>query len=127
MMRETATCRKRARRRLKMALDEKKYRKGTKDLNRTIHRMRLIVLIAVTTGMRCVGDIRASVVGRYVRRRIDRGAGKAEGRQDALRPDASGTRWEIRRYPAVDRMRTGFSRQSRVRQEGGSRLGRQLR
>jgi integrase len=34
------------------ALDEKKYRKGTKDLNRTILRMRLIVLIAVTTGMR---------------------------------------------------------------------------
>jgi len=35
-----------------MAMGEKKYRKGTKDLNRTTHRMRLIVLIAVTTGMR---------------------------------------------------------------------------
>jgi integrase len=38
--------------RLKLALDDKRYRKGTTDLNRTIHRMRLIVLIALTTGMR---------------------------------------------------------------------------
>jgi integrase len=39
-------------RKLKQALDEKKFRKGTNDLNQTIRRMRLIVLIAVTTGMR---------------------------------------------------------------------------
>src|ERR1035437_5449394 len=39
-------------RRLKRALDEKKYRKGTNDLNKTVHRLRLIVLIAVATGMR---------------------------------------------------------------------------
>jgi len=39
-------------RRLKQALDEKKYRKGTNDLNKTVHRLRLIVLIAVATGMR---------------------------------------------------------------------------
>jgi integrase len=39
-------------RRLKQALDEKKYRKGTNDLNRTVHRLRLIVLIAAATGMR---------------------------------------------------------------------------
>ena len=38
--------------RLKRALDEKKYRKGTNDLNKTAHRLRLIVLIAVATGMR---------------------------------------------------------------------------
>lgn len=37
---------------LKQALDEKIYRKGTKDFNRTFCRLRLIVLIAVTTGMR---------------------------------------------------------------------------
>ena len=37
---------------LMRALDEKKFRKGTKALNRTIHRMRVIVLLAVTTGMR---------------------------------------------------------------------------
>jgi integrase len=38
--------------RLAVALDGRVLRKGTKDLNRTIQRMRLIVLIAVTTGMR---------------------------------------------------------------------------
>ncbi len=39
-------------RRLKAALDEKRLRRGTKDVNRTTQRMRLIVLIALTTGMR---------------------------------------------------------------------------
>jgi integrase len=38
--------------RLKTALDEKIYRKGTKDFNKTNCRLRMIVLIAVTTGMR---------------------------------------------------------------------------
>jgi integrase len=33
------------------ALDERMYRKGTKDLNQANLRMRLIVLIAVSTGM----------------------------------------------------------------------------
>jgi integrase len=39
-------------RRLATALDEKRIRKGTNDLNLTILRMRLVVLIALTTGMR---------------------------------------------------------------------------
>lgn len=39
-------------RRLKIALDEKIYRKGTHDFNKTFCRLRMIVLIAVTTGMR---------------------------------------------------------------------------
>ena len=39
-------------RRLKRALDDKTYCKGTKKLNKTFYRLRLIVLIAVTTGMR---------------------------------------------------------------------------
>jgi integrase len=38
--------------RLKTALDEKIYRKGTKDFNKTNCRLRMIVLVAVTTGMR---------------------------------------------------------------------------
>jgi len=33
-------------------LDGKTYRKGTKTLNRTFYRLRLLVLIALTTGMR---------------------------------------------------------------------------
>jgi len=39
-------------RRLKEALDEKIYRKGTNDFNKTFCRLRMIVLVAVTTGMR---------------------------------------------------------------------------
>src|SRR5437660_6151716 len=39
-------------RRLKESLDEKVYRKGTNDFNRTNCRLRMIVLVAVTTGMR---------------------------------------------------------------------------
>lgn len=38
--------------RLKQALDEKNYRKGTNDFNKTFCRLRMIVLIALTTGMR---------------------------------------------------------------------------
>ena len=38
--------------RLKTALDEKIYREGTKDFNKTNCRLRMIVLVAVTTGMR---------------------------------------------------------------------------
>jgi integrase len=39
-------------RRLKQALDDKTYCKGTHKINKTFYRLRLIVLIAVTTGMR---------------------------------------------------------------------------
>ena len=38
--------------RLMVALDERMYRKGTKDINKTNLRLRLLVLIAVATGMR---------------------------------------------------------------------------
>ncbi|HVP46114.1 MAG TPA: site-specific integrase [Bryobacteraceae bacterium] len=38
--------------RLKLALDAKRYRKGTKQINKTFLRLRMIVLIALTTGMR---------------------------------------------------------------------------
>jgi len=39
-------------RRLKQALDDKTYCKGTHKINKTFYRLRLLVLIAVTTGMR---------------------------------------------------------------------------
>ncbi len=39
-------------RRLKRALDDRLYRKGTSDINKTNLRLRLLVLIAVATGMR---------------------------------------------------------------------------
>jgi len=39
-------------RNLKQALEEKTYCKGTKTINKTFHRLRLLVLVALTTGMR---------------------------------------------------------------------------
>ncbi|HEY4360068.1 MAG TPA: site-specific integrase [Bryobacteraceae bacterium] len=41
---------------LKTVLDSKIYRAGTRDINRTFYRLRMIVLIALTTGMR-MGEI----------------------------------------------------------------------
>ena len=41
---------------LKNCLDQKMYRAGTRDINRTFLRLRMIVLIALTTGMR-IGEI----------------------------------------------------------------------
>jgi integrase len=38
--------------RLKRALDEKLFQKGTRKLNKTFGRLRLLVLVAITTGMR---------------------------------------------------------------------------
>ena len=38
--------------RLKGALDAKMYRTGSKAINQTFYRLRLLMLIAVTTGMR---------------------------------------------------------------------------
>jgi integrase len=38
--------------RLKVALDERMYQKGTKTINKTNLRLRLLVLMAVGTGMR---------------------------------------------------------------------------
>ena len=66
-------------------------RKGTKDLNKTNGRLRLIVLIAVSTGNACVGDIRGFLWSdvMYSEGPVG-GNGKTEGRQDALRPDVAG-------------------------------------
>ena len=87
--------------RLKVALDERLYRKGTKDINRTNLRLRLLVLIAVATGMRRGeifrlewGDILYSegliVVGARLK--------KGKIRLVPMPPELAE---EIRRYPAV--------------------------
>lgn len=87
--------------RLKVALDEKLLRKGTKDLNRTNLRMRLIVLIALSTGMRSTEIHRLSwsdvLFGEgliAVRARLKKG----KVRYVPLAPELA---LEIRRYPAI--------------------------
>jgi len=87
--------------RLKVALDEKMLRKGTKDINQTNLRMRLIVLIAVSTGMRSaeVHRLRWSDV-MYDQELI---AVRAKLKRGKVRyvPMASELTEEIRRYPAI--------------------------
>lgn len=87
--------------RLMEALDEKMYRKGTKDLNQTNLRMRLIVLIAVSTGMRSAeihrlrwSDVMYSEGLLAVRAKLKKGKVRYV-------PMPSELAAEVRRYPAV--------------------------
>lgn len=88
-------------RRLKQALDQRKYRKGTKDLNKTNLRLSLLVLIAVTTGMRMMeifglrwSDVMYEEGLLAVRAKLKGG----KMRYVPMPPELAG---EIRRYPAV--------------------------
>jgi integrase len=87
--------------RLKTALDDRIFRKGTKDLNQTNCRMRLIVLIAVSTGMRSAeihrlrwSDVRYSEGLLAVRAKLKKG-------KERFVPMTSELAEEIRRYPTV--------------------------
>jgi integrase len=88
-------------RRLKQALDEKTYRRGTKKINKTFYRLRLIVLIAVTTGMRVAeifglrwGDVMYSEGLLAVR-------AKLKGGKMRYVPMPCELAGELRRFPAV--------------------------
>jgi len=88
-------------RNLKLALDEKMYQKGTKAINKTFCRLRLIVLIAVTTGMRVAevfglrwSDVMYGEGLLAVRAKLKGG----KMRYVPMLPELAG---ELRRYPAV--------------------------
>ncbi len=88
-------------RRVKQALDEKMYRKGTNAINKTFYRLRLIVLIAVTTGMRQAEifglrwpDVMYSEGLLAVRAKLKGG----KMRYVPMLPELAG---ELRRFPAV--------------------------
>ena len=88
-------------RRLKQALDHRKFRKGTKDLNTTNLRLSLLVLIAVTTGMRmmeifglCWSDVLYGEGLLAVRAKLKGG----KMRYVPMSPELAS---EISRYPAV--------------------------
>jgi site-specific recombinase XerD len=87
--------------RLKLALDDRMLQKGTKNPNRTNLRMRLIVLIAVSTGMRSAeihrllwSDVKYSEGLIAVRAKLKKG----KERYVPMAPELAA---EIRRYPAV--------------------------
>ena len=88
-------------RRLKQALDEKMYRKGTRTINKTFYRLRLLVLIAVTTGMRVAeifglgwADVMYSEGLLAVRTKL-------KGGKMRYVPMLSELAGELRRFPAV--------------------------
>ena len=88
-------------RNLKRALDEKMYQKGTHAINKTFYRLRLLVLIAVTTGMRVAevfglgwSDVMYSEGLLAVRAKLKGG----KMRYVPMLPELAG---ELRRYPAV--------------------------
>jgi integrase len=88
-------------RRLKRALDEKTYQKGTNAINKTFYRLRLIVLIAVTTGMRA-----AEIFGlRWLDVMYSEGLlavrAKLKGGKMRYVPMLPELACELRRYPAV--------------------------
>ncbi len=88
-------------RRVKQALDEKMYRKGTRTINKTFYRLRLLVLIAVTTGMRVAeifglgwADVMYSEGLLAVRTKL-------KGGKMRYVPMLSELAGELRRFPAV--------------------------
>jgi integrase len=106
-------------RRLKAALDERLYRRGTKDLNKTNLRLRLLVLIALSTGMRAseIFGLRWSDV--MYKEGLMAVRAKLKGGKMRYVPMAPELAAEIRRYPAVigeDRI---------LPPESGARSGRQ--
>jgi integrase len=88
-------------RRLKQALDERTYCKGTNKINKTFFRLRLIVLIAITTGMRA-----SEIFGlRWSDMMYSEGLiavrAKLKGGKMRYVPMLSELAGELRRFPAV--------------------------
>ena len=86
---------------LKLALDEKMYRKGSKEVNQTFYRLRLIVLLALTTGMR-VSEVFGLKWGDllFSEELIAVGA-KLKGGKFRYVPLTPELAAELKRYPAV--------------------------
>ena len=87
--------------RLKVALDERMFRKGTKDFNQTNLRMRLIVLIAISTGMRSAEIHSLRWLDVMYRERLIAVRAKLKKGKHRYVPMTSELAEEIRRYPAV--------------------------
>lgn len=86
---------------LKLALDSKLYRKGTRDINQTFYRLRALVLIALTTGMR-VGEIfRLRWPDVMYREGLIAVRAKLKGGRIRYVPMVSEVAQELRRLPVV--------------------------
>ena len=87
---------------MKQALDEKMYRKGSKEINQTFYRLRLIVLIALTTGMRIAEMFGLKWSDLLYNEELIAVRREAEGRRDSvtcrMTPELAS---ELKRYPAI--------------------------
>jgi integrase len=88
-------------RRLKEALDQKLYRAGTKDINQTFYRLRLLVLIALTTGMRIAEIFALKWSDVLYSEELIAVRSKLKGGKMRYVPMPSELAAEIRRFPAV--------------------------
>ena len=86
---------------LKGILDQKMYRKAGKGVNQTFFRLRLIVLIALTTGMRIAEIFSLSWNDLLYREELIAVRAKLKGGKVRYVPMPSELAAEFRRYPAI--------------------------
>lgn len=86
---------------LRAALDDKMYRKAGKGINQTFFRLRLIVLIALTTGMRIAEIFGLRWNDLQYREELIAVRAKLKGGKVRYVPMPSELAAEFRRYPAV--------------------------
>jgi integrase len=87
--------------RLKVALDEKMYRKGGKGINQTFFRLRLIVLTALTTGMRIAEIFSLSWRDLNYREELIAVRAKLKGGKVRYVPMPLELAAEFRKFPAI--------------------------
>ncbi|MGO9261440.1 MAG: tyrosine-type recombinase/integrase [Bryobacteraceae bacterium] len=86
---------------LKKALDEKMYRKGSETINQTFFRLRLIVLVALTTGMRIAEIFGLQWSDLLYKEELIAVRAKLKGGKIRYTPMPPELATEFRRYPAI--------------------------
>ena len=86
---------------LKLSLDQKLYRKGCNAINQTFYRLRLIVLIALTTGMRIAEIFGLKWSDLLYREELIAVRSKLKGGKIRYVPMPPELASELRRFPAV--------------------------
>jgi integrase len=87
--------------RLKEALDGKMYRQGSREINQTFYRLRLLVLIALTTGMRIAEIFALKWSEIRYREGVIAVTSKLKGGKSRYVPLTPELAAELQRYPAV--------------------------
>jgi integrase len=88
-------------RRLNRPLDEKQYYKSTQEIDKTFYRLRLIVLIALTTGMRIAEIFGLQWEDVMYREGLLAVRSKLKGGKMSYVPMPDELASELRRYPAI--------------------------